>query len=48
VVAGLLAEVAKYGVAGVRRIYGDWTTPNLEGWKAVLLDRSIQPVQRFR
>src|SRR3712207_1642815 len=48
VVEGLLAEVAKYGVAGVRRIYGAWTTPNLAGWKAVLLDHSIQPVQQFR
>jgi uncharacterized LabA/DUF88 family protein len=47
-VEGLLAEVAKYGVAGVRRIYGDWTTPNLAGWKTVLLDHSIQPVQQFR
>jgi hypothetical protein len=48
VVEGLFAEVARYGVAGVRRIYGDWTTPNLGGWKAVLLDHSIQPVQQFR
>jgi NYN domain/OST-HTH/LOTUS domain len=48
VVEGLLAEVAKYGVAGVRRAYGDWTTPNLGGWKAALLDHSIQPVQQFR
>ena len=48
VVEGLLAEVAKYGVAGVRRAYGDWTTPNLAGWKASLLDHSIQPVQQFR
>lgn len=48
VIEGLLAEVAKYGVAGVRRAYGDWTTPNLAGWKAVLLDHSIQPVQQFR
>ena len=47
-VEGLLAEVAKYGVASVRRAYGDWTTPNLAGWKAVLLDHSIQPVQQFR
>ena len=37
----LLAEVAKYGVAGVRRAYGDWTTPNLAGWKAALLDHSV-------
>ena len=47
VVEGLLAEVAKCEVAGVR-IYGDWTTPNLAGWKAALLDHSIQPAQQFR
>src|SRR5690349_13536380 len=47
IVAGLLAEVAKYGSAGVRRIYGDWTKPNLGGWKAVLLEHSIQPIQQF-
>jgi len=44
----LLTEVAKYGVASVKRIYGDWTTPNLNGWKSVLLEHSIQPVQQFR
>jgi hypothetical protein len=42
---GLLAEVAKYDIASVRRIYGDWTTPNLRGWKAVLLE---QPIQQYR
>ena len=47
IVAGLLAEVAKYGVASVRRIYGDWTKPNLNGWKGVLLEHSIQPIQQF-
>ncbi len=45
---GLLAEVAKYGVASVKRIYGDWTTPNLSGWKSFLLEHSIQPIQQFR
>jgi uncharacterized LabA/DUF88 family protein len=45
---GLLSEVAKYGVASVKRIYGDWTTPHLSGWKSVLLEHSIQPVQQFR
>lgn len=45
---GLLTEIAKYGVASVKRIYGDWTTPSLSGWKAVLLEHSIQPVQQFR
>ena len=47
IVAGLLAEVAKYGVASVRRIYGDWTKPNLGGWKSCLLEHSIQPIQQF-
>jgi uncharacterized LabA/DUF88 family protein len=45
---GLLSEVAKYGVASVKRIYGDWTTPSLTGWKSVLLEHSVQPVQQFR
>lgn len=45
---GLLAEVAKYGVASVKRIYGDWTTPSLGGWKSILLEHSIQPIQQFR
>jgi uncharacterized LabA/DUF88 family protein len=45
---GLLSEVAKYGVASVKRIYGDWTTPILSGWKSILLEHSIQPVQQFR
>src|SRR4029077_4125475 len=47
IVSGLLAEVAKYGVASVRRIYGDWTRPNLGGWKSCLLEHSIQPIQQF-
>jgi len=45
---GLMSEVAKYGVASVKRIYGDWTTPSLTGWKSVLLEHSIHPVQQFR
>ncbi len=44
----LLTEVAKYGVASVKRIYGDWTTPNMVGWKTILLEHSIQPIQQFR
>lgn len=47
-VEGLLAEIAKYGTAQVKRIYGDWTTPNLNGWKKSLLGYSIQPIQQFR
>jgi NYN domain/OST-HTH/LOTUS domain len=48
IIDALLAEIAKYGIASVRRIYGDWTTPNLRGWKAVLLEQAIQPIQQFR
>jgi uncharacterized LabA/DUF88 family protein len=48
IVDGLLAEVSKYGTASVKRIYGDWTSPQLKGWKEVLLSHSIQPIQQFR
>lgn len=48
IINGLLSEVAKFGVASVKRIYGDWTTPNLGSWKNVLLEHSIQPIQQFR
>lgn len=47
VVDGLLAEIANYGTASAKRIYGDWTGPGLKGWKDVLLQHSIQPVQQF-
>lgn len=47
VIEGLLEEVASYGTAQVKRIYGDWTRPNLAGWKDVLLRHSIQPRQQF-
>ncbi len=44
---GLVDEVAKLGRATVRRIYGNWTTPDLAGWRAVLLEHSITPIQQF-
>ncbi|MDF3932442.1 NYN domain-containing protein [Pseudomonas citronellolis] len=47
IVEGLFEEIAKYGVASVKRIYGDWTQPQLGKWKQVLLDHSIQPIQQF-
>jgi hypothetical protein len=47
IVDGLLAEVANYGVASVKRIYGDWTSTRLKSWKEVLLEHSIQPIQQF-
>jgi len=47
IVDGLLVEIANYGTASVKRIYGDWTGPSLKGWKEVLLQYSIQPMQQF-
>jgi len=47
VIDGLLAEIARFGVASVKRIYGDFTSTGLSQWKKVLLQHSIQPVQQF-
>ena len=47
IIEGLLAEVAKYGTAHVKRAYGDWTSTSLKGWKEQLLTQSIQPIQQF-
>ena len=47
IVDGLLAEISKFGMASVKRIYGDWTRPHLKGWKEVLLTHAIQPIQQF-
>jgi len=47
VIAGLLAEVAKYGVSSVKRIYGDFTSTQQSQWKKELLRHSINPVQQF-
>lgn len=44
----ILAEAAKYGIATTRRIYGDWTTPNMSGWKDSLHSYAVQPAQQFR
>ncbi|RPH67697.1 MAG: NYN domain-containing protein [Burkholderiales bacterium] len=46
-IEGLLAEIAKFGIASVKRIYGDWTQPQLGSWKKILLEHSIVPVQQF-
>jgi uncharacterized LabA/DUF88 family protein len=47
IIKNLLEEVAKYGVASVKRIYGNWTTPQLQPWKEALLLHSIVPIQQF-
>ncbi|MFN8371922.1 MAG: NYN domain-containing protein [Anaerolineae bacterium] len=44
----MLAEASKYGLLTIRRVYGDWTEPQLKSWKQVLHAYAIQPVQQFR
>ena len=46
-IAGIMTEIANYGTANVRRIYGDWTDPSFKGWKTCLLEHSIAPIQQF-
>ncbi len=47
IVEALFEEIAKYGIASVKRMYGDWTGPQLGGWKKLMLEHSIQPIQQF-
>ena len=46
-VKGMLEEIAKYGTPTFKRIYGDWTRPTVAGWKSVLLENAITPVQQY-
>lgn len=46
-ISGILEEIAKYGVPTFKRIYADWTKPHVVGWKGVLLDHAITPVQQY-
>jgi len=43
----ILPEVARYGVANVRRAYGNWKSPHLKAWEAVLHSYAIRPMQQF-
>ena len=43
----MLEEIAKYGTPTFRRIYGDWTRPTASGWKSVLLEHAITPIQQY-
>lgn len=47
VIEGLLAEIARFGEATVKRIYGDFTAPTSSSWKKVLQKYAIKPVQQF-
>ncbi|MBX2932688.1 MAG: NYN domain-containing protein [Ferruginibacter sp.] len=46
-VRGMMEEIAKYGTPTFRRIYGDWTKPTVSGWKNVLLENAITPIQQY-
>lgn len=46
-VKAMMEEIAKYGTPTFKRIYGDWTKPTLSGWKSVLLENAITPVQQY-
>ena len=47
-IENVLAETAKYGLVTTRRIYGDWTEPQMSGWKEYLHSHAVQPIQQFR
>jgi len=46
-VKGMMEEITKYGTPTTKRIYGDWTKPNANGWKSVLLEHAITPIQQY-
>ncbi|MDA0197109.1 MAG: NYN domain-containing protein [Bacteroidetes bacterium] len=43
----MMEEIAKYGNPTIKRIYGDWTKPNLSKWKNLLLENAITPIQQY-
>ncbi len=43
----MLDEVAKYGNPTIKRIYADWTRPTVSGWKNILLENAITPIQQY-
>lgn len=46
-IKGMIEEIAKFGIPTTKRIYGDWTKPTVSGWKGVLLEHAITPVQQY-
>ena len=42
-ISSILEEVAKYGIASVKRVYGDWSSETLKNWRDVLLPHAITP-----
>lgn len=46
-IAAMLAELAKYGTANIRRAYGDWGSSGLKGWREKLHEFAVRPIQQF-
>ena len=46
-IEAILSEIAKYGVANVRRAYGNWKSQNIKSWEECLHEYAIRPVQQF-
>jgi hypothetical protein len=46
-IKGMMEEITKYGTPTTKRIYADWTKPNSNGWKSVLLEHAITPIQQY-
>lgn len=46
-VKGMMEEITKFGTPTTKRIYADWTKPNANGWKGVLLEHAITPIQQY-
>ena len=44
----MMAETGKYGQVTIRRIYGDWTTPEMRSWREILNTNAVRPIQQFR
>lgn len=43
----VMEEIAIYGTPTIKRIYGDWTNPNVSGWKTSLLENAVTPIQQY-
>ncbi len=43
----MFEEIAKYGTPTFKRIYADWTKPTVSGWKKILLENAITPIQQY-
>lgn len=46
-IEAIVSEIAKYGVANIRKAYGNWKSANLKAWEECLHEYAIRPVQQF-